>query len=772
MKPRWNSIACLLVLAAAIAGCDPIGRGVVEEQVPDEQLRKTQHPAAPLYWFPRALGPAASGDFHSVAIADFDGDKLPDIAAGGFDRRGVRIWHANGDGTWTSVDGPEHLGLPTAVAVGDIDHDKDRRPDLIITGKGELPGVRVWLNRTDEEKWLEGEHATITQSYTAVKLADIDKDGWLDIVASREKNGGSGGIGVWINRGGKGWSADIGPKADRTYNDVAVADLNKDGHLDLVAARWGAPGGLDIWYGNSRGGWTRAHEDPAFKMNYQGVDTGDFNGDGEVDIVATSYRSQMGVCIFLNDRHVNDLRPKDREAGWWTTPIQLAGTGSFWDAKAADFNGDGLLDVAVASFDGRGVRLWLQLPRDKDGDVPEFQEQSWQLPPKGIYYGVGAADFNTDGKPELIAVSRDEGVKVWFQVDKANAPVTASPHARTVAAHRAFPSSGSESEKPPEDPRENRAFLTTVIPTGANDKDGRPVLRTFTEYRIGPGDELKIEIYPGPHSDPKVLTREVEPSGELLIPLVSSDPIPVYDAKGGGLSTTQLRKRIRDTLKKKVFKEPSVAITVLRHVARTVKILGEIRIKVNQALTGPGQYSLTGKTRVIEFIARHGGFTDRADLTKVELRRPGGEKRVLNLFKAVFQSKLAEDPVLDDQDLVTIPSRAMSERKIYLLGEVTKPGIYELRDRVTLIEGIQLADSFTRAANRKQVIVIRGDRHKPELFEINMLDILKQGDLSKNILLEDGDIVFVPRNWITNVREFYGWFLPGYDEIRGNGGTR
>ena len=753
MKPKPMLVTCLLALALAAAGCDPIGRGIVSNAVPESQLRLTQHPTHQVHWFPRALGPAASGDFRCLAIADFDGDQLPDLAAGGFDRRGIRVWLANGDGTWSSTDGPRFLGMPTGLAVGDV--NGDGRPDIVIAGQGEVPGVRVWLNTLHtKEAWTEGRPATITQAYLAVKVRDVNGDGRLDIIAARERNGGRGGIGVWINRGKQGWSGDVGPKASVTYNDIALADFNKDGFLDVVAARWGNPGGLDIWYGNGQGAWSRAQEDPALRLNFQGVDVGDFNGDGETDIVATSYRSDLGVCIFLNDRHVKDRRPEDRGAGWWSTPVQLTGKGSFWDAKAVDLNGDNLLDVVVTCFDGRGVRAWLQLPRE-NRLVPKFIEQSWNFPHKGMYYAVDTADFNTDKKLDVAAVSRDEGVRVWFQTLKKDGRVAPSPHRRVVPLLQKLPRPYGEVDEAPQDPTENNVFITMAR------KDGRK----FHEYRIGPGDELRIAVYAGRHAKADLRTWKVEPSGELLMPLVSAEPLRVVDSKGHGLSPSQLRNLIREKLAKDTFKDPHVSVTVFRHLSRAASVLGQIRIKVNQTETGPGRYALTGKTRVLAFIARHGGFTERADLTKVEVRNRDGEKRVVNLFKAVFQSQLSQDIILDEGDVVYIPSTAMSDRKIHVLGEVGKPGVYELQDNVRLIEAIQLAQSFTRAANRKQIIVVRGDKNNPELFEINLLDMLRNGDLSKNMLLETGDVVFVPKNWIANLREFYTWFLPGYNQV-------
>ncbi len=740
MKSKSISLACLIACAFATGGCDPVGRGRVAQPVPESQLAKTVHPSNNIYWS-RALGPAASGNFHCAAVADFDGDGLPDMAAGGFDRRGIRVWLANGDGTWSSIDGPRHLGRPTGLATGDLNNDG--RPDIVVAGKGEVPGVRTWLN-TEGVVWERAKPPTITQGYRAVKLEDLNQDGYPDILAARAKNGGNGGIAVWINREGEGWSNDIGPKAAENYNDIAIADFDNDGHPDIVAARWGNPGGLDIWYGNRSGSWARAKEDPAIKLNYQGVDTGDFNGDGFADIVATTYNSDLAVCIFINDR----------EGGWWSTPVHLAAKGSFWDAKAIDLNNDALLDVVATSFDGRGVRAWLQLPREEAVDSPEFMEQSFQLPHKGTYYVIEAADFNSDEKPDLVAGATDEGVKAWFQTDEKGV-VEPSPLTRAVDISQEFPRPFGEVDEAHQDPKQNQVFTTITRDDGLS----------YTEYRIGVGDRLHIEIYPGRVADPTVIEKKVEPSGELLIPLVSQDPLRIVDKSGDGLSPSQLRSLIKGKLED-TFRAPAVSVTVVIYRARTASALGEIRMKPNQTLTGPGQYILKGKTRVLDFIAKHGGFTDKADLTRVEIRNQSGEKRVVNLFKALFQSKLSQDVVLDDGDVVTIPSTAISDRKVYVLGQVARPGVYDLKANIRLLEAIQRASSFTVKANRKQVVVIRGKRDNPELFQINMLEMLKTGDLSKNMLLEDGDIVFVPRNWIANIREFYSWFLPPWRTVR------
>ncbi len=757
---KWFVLIGLVLIACS--GCDPVGRGLVREPVPESQLRRVQHPTDPVHWFPNSLGPAASGSFKSVAVGDLDGDGLPDIAAGRSDRRGVQVWLANGDGTWSSVEGPPHLGRPTDLAIGNLRDDPEGLPDLVVAGEGELPGIRIYRNRLAEQAegengalWVEAESPALTQDYSAVILADINRNGRLDIIAARQKNGGEGGVGVWFNLGEDGWSDDFGPTTTKHYHDVAVADFNRDGHLDLVAARWGSPGGLDIWYGNSRGSWTRSVQDPPIKLNFQSVDVGDFNGNGEIDIIATSYRSDMAVCIFLNDRH-GAAEDSHRQAGWWSTPVELAGRGSFSDVKAVDLNENGLLDVVATSFDERGIRCWLQLPTDEEAArpfVPRFLEQSRPFPPKGSYFAVTTADFNEDGRPDIVLAARGEGINVWFQTTQPDTPIAISPRTRSVPDEQWTPHPLRAPGRALDEPRENYVFTTMVSRVG----------REYTEYRIGPRDVLEIRIYPSRHADPLEQIREVKPSGDLLLPVVSSDPLTIVDQHGFGLTPTQLRELIQEKLAQQVFQDPAVSVTVREYAAHTASVLGEIRNLPNRGLTGPGQYVLNGRTRTLEFIVRHGGFTDHADLTRVEVRKETGEKRVINLFKAIFQSELEEDVLLDRGDTVYIPSIRITDRKVYVLGEVREPGVYQLDDPITLLESIQLAGSFLRSANRRQVIVIRGDRDDPEFLQINMLDILREGDLSKNIPLKDADIVYVPSNWIANVREFYSWFLPGFD---------
>ncbi len=81
----------------------------------------------------------------------------------------------------------------------------------------------------------------------------------------------------------------------------------------------------------------------------------------------------------------------------------------------------------------------------------------------------------------------------------------------------------------------------------------------------------------------------------------------------------------------------------------------------------------------------------------------------------------------------------------YVGGQVTKPGRYELREGHTLMQGIILAGGFTREANRKMVLHARPvGESKLKITAFNAMQMLSDSQATQEVLLEDGDYVFVP----------------------------
>jgi hypothetical protein len=60
----------------------------------------------------------------------------------------------------------------------------------------------------------------------------------------------------------------------------------------------------------------------------------------------------------------------------------------------------------------------------------------------------------------------------------------------------------------------------------------------------------------------------------------------------------------------------------------------------------------------------------------------------------------------------------------------------------------------------RSVLVIRGDVEKPEVIKVNLMDVVQRGDFRKNIPLNSGDVVYVARNILGDIRNFIGAFGP------------
>ena len=94
---------------------------------------------------------------------------------------------------------------------------------------------------------------------------------------------------------------------------------------------------------------------------------------------------------------------------------------------------------------------------------------------------------------------------------------------------------------------------------------------------------------------------------------------------------------------------------------------------------------------------------------------------------------------------VTVNVLRFSTMRVYVLGEVSKPGRYELDKSRNLLDAIGMAEGWTKEAAKTKVFIIRKDR-KGEPIRANLLDLLNKGDLSQNIPLQEGDAIYLSGN--------------------------
>jgi polysaccharide biosynthesis/export protein len=123
-----------------------------------------------------------------------------------------------------------------------------------------------------------------------------------------------------------------------------------------------------------------------------------------------------------------------------------------------------------------------------------------------------------------------------------------------------------------------------------------------------------------------------------------------------------------------------------------------------------------------------------------------GEVQVAGLLPSELMEVISSDlNGYVNNPKVTVNILKYHTTRIYVVGEVAKPGVYELEKQHKLIDAITVAGGYTKDAAKKKVIVMsQGGTSKP--LEVNLLALLKKGDMTQNISLKDEDIVYLTGN--------------------------
>lgn len=158
-------------------------------------------------------------------------------------------------------------------------------------------------------------------------------------------------------------------------------------------------------------------------------------------------------------------------------------------------------------------------------------------------------------------------------------------------------------------------------------------------------------------------------------------------------------------------------------------------------------------------VWRHGDFgkTVRVTSSGTISYPPLGEIQVSGMSLAQLRDELRQGLLkylVNPKISITVTS--VRSQKIFVLGEVASPGILQMDVPMTALEAVLNAGGFTMNAEQRSVLLIRGELKKPILQSLNLKRVYTKGDLTKNILLEKGDILYVPRTYIASVERFFG----------------
>ncbi|MBK7934610.1 MAG: VCBS repeat-containing protein [Acidobacteria bacterium] len=326
----------------------------------------------------------------SVAVGDFNGDGIQDLAAANYDTTTVSIRLGDGSGGFTSPAVPEvTVGTnPFAVAVGDFNGDGDQ--DL-ATANYNSANVSIRLgNGSGGFTSPAVPELTVGNGPVSVAVGDFNGDGIQDLAAL---NYFSNNVSIRLGNGSGGFTLPAVPQVAVGVlpHSVAIGDFDGDGDQDLAVANAG-PSTVSIRLGDGSGGFTLpAVPEITVGNTPRSVAVGDFNGDGNQDLV-TANQGSNNVSIRLGNGSGGFAPPAVPEVSVGSSPILIA---------VGDFNGDGNQDLAAANSNSANVSI--RLGNGSGGftspAVPQVTVGTQPL-------SVAVGDFNGDGRQDLATANR------------------------------------------------------------------------------------------------------------------------------------------------------------------------------------------------------------------------------------------------------------------------------------------------------------------------------------------------------------------------------
>ena len=348
----------------------------------------------------------------NLAVTDFNDDGYADIVTA--NSTNASLLFGNGDATFQSST-TVSAGPANTVAIGDF--NGDGRPDFVVTNyldpnSGSYLGqLTVLLGKGDGTfAATDTDPITLTPGDFAVAVGDFNGDGHLDLAVTNQFDGT---VTALLGDGSGNFTALTPITVGSSPEALAVGDFNGDGNLDVATSNFG-DGTISVLFGDGAGGFSTPQTVAVGQQPGQ-LAVANFNGDKsssghDIQDIAVKSSTDNVVRILFGaaDAGENDNFANDNAA-----PLELAVGDNTQDPVfypegivAADFNGDGLVDLATTNSRTNDVSVFINQGNGQFAAEQRFAIGDAQNPatqPDSIVVG----DFNRDGRLDLATSNAD-----------------------------------------------------------------------------------------------------------------------------------------------------------------------------------------------------------------------------------------------------------------------------------------------------------------------------------------------------------------------------
>ena len=274
-------------------------------------------------------------------------------------------------------------------------------------------------------------------------------------------------------------------------------------------------------------------------------------------------------------------------------------------------------------------------------------------------------------------------------------------------------------------------------------------LATPANYRLGPGDEVIIDIW---GASQNTIRQQISPEGTINIQKIG--PVNL-----SGMTVSAANDYLKGALNK-IYNGLNNTTDPTSDIRLTLGNIRTIQINVMGEVVQPGTYALSSFSTVFHALYRAGGVSDIGSLRNVQLVRNGKNIATIDVYEFIMKGNTQDDIRLQEGDVVIVPAYDVL---VKISGKVKRPMRFEMKKDENLATLIKYAGGFEADAYTRSLRVVR---QNGEEYEVNTVK-----DMDYSIYtMRNGDVVTAEAilNRFTNKLEIRGAvYRPGIYQLSG-----